>query len=68
MTIGEKIKVLRKEKGVTQRKMAEETFLSKTAISYWETEKNEPTVYNCIVMADYFNISLDELCCRKRGN
>ncbi len=67
MSIGEKIKELRQKKGVSQYKMAEDILISQSAIASWEVGKNEPTIYNCIIIADYFDVTLDELCgrCKK---
>jgi transcriptional regulator with XRE-family HTH domain len=65
LTIGEKIKELRKEKGWTQRKLAEKISVHRNMIRCWETGKNEPSIFNCILMADVFGVSLDELCCRE---
>ena len=64
MSIGEKIKELRQKKGVSQQKMAEDILISQSAIASWEVEKNEPTMFNCITIADYFDVTLDELCGR----
>lgn len=68
MTIGEKIKKLREEKEWSQSKLAEEISTHKNSIGGWETGKNEPSIFNCILLADVFDVTLDELCCRcKRG-
>ena len=64
MNIGEKIKELRKEAGLSQRKLAEKIGTDQRNISAWEIGRNEPTIFNCIVVADYFGITLDELCGR----
>lgn len=65
MTIGEKIKALRQSRGLSQHKLADKLGTNQRNISSWEIGRNEPTIFNCIVMADYFGITLDELCCRK---
>jgi transcriptional regulator with XRE-family HTH domain len=62
MSIGERIKELRKQKGLAQWELAEEIGSAQNTISSWETDRTEPTVFNCIVIADYFGITLDELC------
>lgn len=64
MTIGEKIKSLRKSRSLSQRKLAEAMGTDQRTISSWEVGRNEPTIFNCIAMADYFDITLDELCGR----
>lgn len=65
MSVAEKIKTLRKSKGMSQKKLGEELGVKQNTIHSWETGRNEPTIFNCIVLADYFGITLDELCCRK---
>jgi DNA-binding XRE family transcriptional regulator len=65
LTIGEKIQKLRWEHDWSQRELAEKISVHKNAIGYWETGKNEPTIFNCILLADAFGVTLDELCCRE---
>ncbi len=68
MTIGEKIKELRKEKDWTKQRLADELATHRNAIYWWETGRNEPSIFNCILLADIFDVTLDELCCRyERG-
>lgn len=55
------LRVLRKEKGLSQPQLAEYLNVSKGMISFWENEICEPTVSNVIVVAKFFNISIDEL-------
>jgi DNA-binding XRE family transcriptional regulator len=42
--------------------------IAQSSIGAWEVGKNEPTIFSAILLADYFDVTLDELCCRKRGN
>ena len=60
--IGERIRDLRKSKGLSQRELAEEIGFPQQTISSWETDRNEPSVFCCVVLADYFDVSLDYLC------
>jgi DNA-binding XRE family transcriptional regulator len=62
MSIGERIKELRKQKGLAQWELAEKIGSSQNTISGWEVGRNDPTIFNCIVIADYFDVTLDELC------
>ena len=64
VTIGEKIKELRKKKNLTQKQLAEIIGLFPNHVCFWETGKFEPSIFNCILLADIFGVSLDELCCR----
>lgn len=64
MTVGEKIRELRKAQGLSQEELAEEVGLSRTMVSLWEREEFEPSLLSAICLADFFNVSLDELACR----
>ena len=64
MTVGEKIRELRKEIKLSQEELAEEIGASRTMVSLWEREEFEPSLLSAICLADFFNVSLDELCCR----
>lgn len=65
MTMGEKIKELRKSNGLSQYKLAKLIGIShQQQISWWECGKTNPQIFNLICLADVFNVSLDELCCR----
>ena len=64
MTIGEKISELRKEQGMSQHALAKKIGCAKNLVPLWEAGKFTPSLFNAICLADVFNISLDELCCR----
>lgn len=55
------LKVLRKERGLTQPQLAKALNVSKGMISFWENEICEPTASNIIIVAGFFKISIDEL-------
>ena len=55
--IGEFLKELRKEKGLTQ----EQFNVSRRSVSRWETGNNMPDLDTLIEMADYYEIDLREL-------
>ncbi len=61
MTVGEKIKQLRNEKGLSQEKLAEKLNVSRSAVAKWETDGGIPEIDNLIQLAAVFDISLDEL-------
>lgn len=61
MNIGAKIKLLRKEKRVTQEELAEYLHISSQAISKWETGLSCPDVDFLPKLAIYFGTSLDNL-------
>ena len=61
MTIGNNIKRLRRNKGVTQEQLGEALGISSQAVSKWENESALPDILILPKLADYFGISIDEL-------
>ena len=61
ITIGENIKRLRLEKGITQEQLAEILNVSNAAVSKWERGGSFPDITLLFPLSDYFGISLDEL-------
>lgn len=59
--IAEKLKELRKEKKITQEKLAEILDISRSKVSSWETNKRDMTIIDAVNLADYYEISLDNL-------
>ena len=68
MNIGENFKYIRKEKNISQMQIAKETGISQKAISFWERNERTPNIIDCIKLADYFGVSLDELVGREFGH
>ena len=64
MTMGQKIKELRKAKKLSQKELAGKIGTTQSAINNWEQDKFYPNLFSCFVMADFFKVTLDELCCR----
>lgn len=60
MKVGEKIKELRMEAGLTQMRLAKAVGVSQKAVDYWERGVNEPKVSYVIALVKVFNISYDE--------
>ena len=61
MKIGNKIKELRKRRGVTQEQLANSIGVSFQAVSKWETGITLPDIALAPVLATYFGVSMDEL-------
>jgi len=59
--VGDFLKELRKEKGLTQEQLAEQFNVSRRTVSRWETASNLPDLDILIEMADYYEIELKEL-------
>ena len=60
MELSEKIAMLRKALGLTQEQLAEKLFVSRTAVSKWETGRGMPGMDSLQQMAKFFGITLDE--------
>ena len=61
MNIGNKIKELRKQRGLTQEQLAEVIGVSFQAVSKWENNISLPDIALAPVLASYFGVSLDDL-------
>lgn len=60
-TISTRIVSLRKDAGLSQQRLADDLNLSRRAISLWETGRRTPDVQSVLLLADYFQVSLDYL-------
>ena len=60
-SIGEKIAELRRKKGMTQEALAETIGVSAQSVSKWENNANMPDILLLPVIADIFEVSIDEL-------
>lgn len=65
MSIGEGIKELRTEKGLSQEGLARQIGVSQKAIDYWERGVNEPKASYILALCDFFDVSADDLLGRK---
>ena len=61
MEFNQKLQELRKSKGLTQEELAAQLFVSRTAISKWESGRGYPSIESLKIIASFFSISLDEL-------
>ena len=61
MEFNEKLQNLRKQKGLTQEELAEALYVSRTAISKWESGRGYPNIDSLKMIASYFSITIDEL-------
>ena len=59
--IGEFLKELRKEKGLSQEQLAEEFNVSSRSISRWENGNTMPDISIIIELADYYDVDIREL-------
>ncbi|SCZ79188.1 DNA-binding transcriptional regulator, XRE-family HTH domain [Pseudobutyrivibrio xylanivorans] len=61
MEFGEKLLELRNSKGMTQEELAEALFVSRTAISKWESGRGYPSIDSLKEISKFFSVSIDEL-------
>lgn len=61
MEFNEKLQVLRKAKGLTQEELAQAIYVSRTAVSKWESGRGYPSIDSLKELAKYFSVTVDEL-------
>ncbi len=61
MEFSEKLQELRKGRGLTQEELAEELFVSRTAVSKWESGRGYPGIDSLQELSRFFSVSIDEL-------
>ncbi len=66
MTFPEHLLKLRTERNVKQQELIQAIGISLRAYQYYERGKREPSLSTLIALADFYDLSLDELACRER--
>ena len=61
MIFSEKLQILRKNKGLTQEELAEKLGVSRQAVAKWESGETIPDLDKCRLLAELFEVSLDDL-------
>lgn len=61
MEFCEKLQELRKSRGLTQEELAEVLYVSRTAISKWESGRGYPSIDSLKEISGYFSVSIDDL-------
>lgn len=61
MEFCEKLQKLRSDEGLTQEELAEKLFVSRTAISKWESGRGYPSIDSLKAIAKHFHVTIDEL-------
>ena len=61
MEFNEKLQELRKQKGLTQEELAVSLYVSRTAISKWESGRGYPNIESLKDIANFFSVTVDEL-------
>jgi transcriptional regulator with XRE-family HTH domain len=60
-TLGERLKLLRKNKDLTQKELADQLAINRDALAKWETDRAFPDISILVEIAKFFNITADEL-------
>ena len=63
MDFNEKLQKLRTGSNMTQEELAEKLYVSRTAVSKWESGRGYPNIESLKAIAKYFHITIDELIC-----
>ena len=61
MEFHEKLQQLRRQKGLTQEELAEQLFVSRTAVSKWESGRGYPNIDSLKAISKFFSVTIDEL-------
>ena len=61
MEFNEKLQELRKQRGLTQEELAASLYVSRTAISKWESGRGYPNIDSLKAIAKFFSVTVDEL-------
>lgn len=61
MELNEKLQELRKNKGLTQEELAAALYVSRTAVSKWESGRGLPSIDSLKQISAFFDVSIDDL-------
>ena len=61
MELSEKLQELRRNRGLTQEELAEALYVSRTAVSKWESGRGTPSIDSLKELSRFFSVSIDEL-------
>lgn len=63
MEFNEKLQTLRKNQNLTQEELAEKLYVSRTAISKWESGRGYPSIDSLKSISKFFGVTIDQLIC-----
>ena len=61
MEFNEKLQQLRKQNNMTQEQLAEKLYVSRAAVSKWESGKGYPNIESLKAISKLFSVSIDDL-------
>jgi transcriptional regulator with XRE-family HTH domain len=66
LNLADNLKFYREKSGLTQAELAEQLNVSRSTLSKWETNHQEPSLGDVFILCDFFQISVDQLVGRKQ--
>lgn len=64
--VGRNIRQLRVGRGLTQQQVADKLYVTRATLSNYENGRRHPNLIIAILIADFFQVSLDELAGREQ--
>lgn len=61
MNFGQRLQELRKQKCLTQEELASILYISRTAVSKWESGRGFPSIELLLALSSYFNVTINDL-------
>ena len=61
MDVHEKLQALRRRRGLTQEELAEQLYVSRTAVSKWESGRGYPSIDSLKAISGFFGVTIDSL-------
>ena len=61
LSLGSRLKQLRKARDMTQSQLADDLFVSRKTVSSWETGRNQPDLQTICRLASYYQLTVDDL-------
>ena len=61
MEFHEKLQELRKNRGITQEELAQSLYVSRTAVSKWESGRGYPSIDSLKEISDFYSVTIDDL-------
>lgn len=59
--LGKQLKKLRKQKGITQKQLADYLHISKSSVGMWEHGQRDPDTAMLMKIADFYGVTVDYL-------
>lgn len=61
MEVGERLRLARQSKQVSQQQVADQIHVSRQTISSWETSRSYPDIVSLVALSEIYELSLDQL-------